>query len=370
MEKESRGFAGEMKEKAKKVAKAAGLGIGLASGIAAGGMEISKGMEQMAEREKAHETLNELAMTTPLERAQDAGFSLDLPEMNAEREEAVTAIDGGYTDLAASDGHLDTFAKTCGYELEDGTVMLDALKCNDFYFDQFRPDDAGIKAIADAHGYTPEEILVHGRVMRNSLVSHGSIISVPGFESVVAVGYHDAQRLPDSWRSSKDTLYGGYYEDASALTFALIKDLNLTHADPDKLQAAELAIADVVQANVVRENRTLLVENDIVHLTEEANRIALIGGYTDVDSGEFRKSHMAELEDAEKSAADAWKKVTSFEQRTGGPAHVLANAHQEAHESIIKDMLKTGKAAGLETDFLTAQLESRASLDGAADAAN
>lgn len=357
----------ELKEKAKKAAKVAGLGVGLAAGVAAGGMEISKGMEQLAERDRAHETLNELAMTTPFERAQEAGLSLDLPEMTPEREEAIAAIDGGYTDLAASEGHLSTFAKTCGYELEDGTVMLDALKCNDFYADQFRPDDNGIKAIAEAHGYTPEEVLTHGAIMRKSLVSHGTVIGVPGFESLVAVGYYDDQRIPGTWRASKKELYDGYYEDASALTFALIKDLDLIHAEPEKQRAAELAIADVIKANVVRENRTLLVENDITHLMEEASRTALIGGYTDVDSGEFRKPHIAELEDAEKAAATAWTRVTSFEQRTGGPAHVLAHAHLEAHGTIVRDILKSGKAAGLETDFFTAQLETRSNLDGAAD---
>lgn len=339
-------------------AVAAVLGLG---GKAVGAVEDFRDTSE--KRAQAHETVRHIAMESSFGMAERYGVvSLDLPHAEdvihfpdgetKTRGELIGMVDTWYTTLI-KDGHgpMGIMTEQCSATLPDGSSGLDALKCNDLYGDQVRLDSKALSLLAEVHGYRKDEIITHGKIIRDSVMQLPSGVAFGN--GTLTMTYFDVQNLSDTFDGQRAEIYDGYYNDASKMAFTAIRALDIGSADKEKIAA----IQSTIKAEILLSNATMLAAADTMYIKNTYAAEALMHGLDDKLTGQHFASHMEKLTAAHEDADLAWKKLAAHEQNTNGPLHTMERGLAEVHVAKLDTLLRAGRDAGDHVDFFLDQLE-------------
>lgn len=336
---------------------ALGAIFGISKAAVAGIEDLRSDQER---RDFAHERMNEIVTQSAFGMAEQYGvISLDnLPSPDDEltfpdgetltRNELTGKMDVAYTKLMKEKGGpVLTMGEQCATTLPDGTNGFDALKCNAIYGDQVRLSEPMQKLLAAAHGYSVDELTVHGKIIRNSVIQDpGSIIIGSG---VKTMAYFEYGSVSESYKSERTELYEQYYDDASTIAFEAIRTLDIDPGDTEAIRAVQ----NVIKAEIHLSNESLVVAGDIQNITNDYSAAMLMTGEL---NGEHFTPHIDRLHDALDDADLAWKTLSALESDTSGTMHTLTAGMRDVHQAKTDSLLRAGRDAGSHPEFFLEQL--------------
>ncbi len=348
---------------------AAGLAAfaGVAGTVGVGGEKLS---EASTERDMQYEKAANIVLKSTVDDLAEHGFSFSgLPQetdtvhfkngQEAERGDVIRAMNEWYTDYVSKHNasSLDKLAEQCGETAADGSVSLDAELCHAMYGNQIKLPEQGLHNLSVATGYSPEELVLEGKIIRESVVVRPTGFVVGG--GVVSMTAFEAGRLPGEYANNAHDLLRSRLQFAQSAGMHAVQALDLTHETDAKTLGKKLeVIRTAIQADITAQNDQILIAGDVGALWNYDLKESLIHGTVD-EQGVRGESDLSVALRHEETANLAWKKLAAYEKDRKGSLHQLAHSLEDVRNDRLTALLKTGLAAGIETDFFREALQER-----------